>query len=68
MKGFPPLPDKVVNDTNQGRNLKMRWALQHTRELVPTRKVRRGGALNPRGPLRLCRSSGWLLWATRAAH
>ena len=27
MKGFPPPPDKVVNDTNQGRYPQMRWAL-----------------------------------------
>ena len=42
MQSFPPTPDKVVNDANRGRYPQMRWALQHTRELVPTRNVRRG--------------------------
>lgn len=42
MQGFPPPPDKIVNDANRGRYPQLRWALQHTRELVPTRNVRRG--------------------------
>lgn len=42
MTGFPPVGDKVVDNSNRYKYPQMRWALQHTRELVPTRNIRRG--------------------------
>ena len=44
MQGFPPAPDKVVDDSNRTKYPQLRWTLQHTRELLPTRNIRRGSA------------------------
>lgn len=52
MEGFPPAPEAVVDHSNRTRFPQMRWALQHTRELVPTRNVRRGP-----GPVAVLRAS-----------
>ena len=35
-------PAKVVDQSNRTNYPQMRWALQHTRELLPTRNIRRG--------------------------
>lgn len=42
MSTFPPTAEQLVNDQNRGRYPQLRWTLQHTRELVPTRNIRRG--------------------------
>ncbi|MES2073112.1 MAG: serine hydrolase [Pseudomonadota bacterium] len=44
MSSFPPVGDQLVNMENRGKFPQMRWVLQHTRELVPTRNIRRGGS------------------------
>lgn len=44
MNGFPPQDDKIVNAQNKNSYPRLRWALQHARELSPTRNVRRGSA------------------------
>lgn len=44
MSTFPPVGDKIVDNANRFKYPQMRWALQHTRELVPTRAIRRGAA------------------------
>ena len=49
MSSFPPKAGQLVNDANRGQYPQMRWTLQHTRELVPTRNIRRGSA--PPSPL-----------------
>lgn len=49
MSGFPPAPDKVVDDSNRIRYPQMTWALQNTRQLLHTRNVRRGSL--PASPL-----------------
>ena len=43
MKGFPPPPDKVINDTNKAKYPQVRWTFQHTRELGPSRNISRNG-------------------------
>jgi len=42
MEGFPPPPDKVINNLNKSEYPRLRWTLQHSRELMPTRNIRRG--------------------------
>ena len=42
MQGAPVPPDKQVTFQNAGRFPQIRWALQHMRELVPSRNVWRG--------------------------
>jgi hypothetical protein len=44
MSGFPPATDKVINAQNKNKYPQLRWTLQHTRELVPTRNIRRGAS------------------------
>jgi len=44
MSTFPPVGDKIVDNSNRIKYPQMRWALQHMRELVPTRNIRRGAA------------------------
>ena len=47
MEGFPPAPDKLVDNGNRTRYPQMTWSLQHVRELLPTRNIRRGPADYP---------------------
>ncbi len=53
MRTFPPTGDQVVDQSNRTKFPQLRWVLQHTRELVPTRNIRRGpgpvSALPPAG-------------------
>ena len=49
MSSFPPVGAQLVDNANRGRFPHMRWALQHVRELLPTRNIRRGAA--PVSPL-----------------
>ncbi len=42
MSSFPPRPDQLVDQSNRTQYPQMRWVLQHTRELLPTRNIRRG--------------------------
>jgi CubicO group peptidase (beta-lactamase class C family) len=42
MSTFPPKPEQLVDNGNRGKYPQMRWVLQHTREVVPTRNIRRG--------------------------
>ena len=42
MSSFPPVGEQIVNNENRGKYPQLRWALQHTRELLPTRNIRRG--------------------------
>jgi CubicO group peptidase (beta-lactamase class C family) len=44
MADFPPVGDKVVDANNRYKYPQMRWTMQHMRELVPTRNIRRGNA------------------------
>jgi len=44
MTTFPPVDDQIINSQNKSKYPQLRWTLQHTRELVPTRNIRRGGA------------------------
>ncbi len=44
MSTFPPVGDQIVNNENRGKFPQLRWVLQHTREVVATRNIRRGGA------------------------
>ena len=44
MNSFPPVGDQIVNNENRGKYPQMRWVLQHTREVVPTRNIRRGSS------------------------
>ena len=44
MNTFPPVGDKLIDNSNRTRFPQTRWVLQHTRELVPTRNIRRGAA------------------------
>jgi len=44
MQSFPPAADKQIDNSNRGRYPQSRWVMQHTRELVPTRNIRRGTA------------------------
>ncbi|HSV58136.1 MAG TPA: serine hydrolase [Variovorax sp.] len=46
MSSLPPTGEQIVGQGNRTRYPQMRWVLQHTREVVPTRNVRRG-ALAP---------------------
>jgi CubicO group peptidase (beta-lactamase class C family) len=48
MRTFPPVGDKLIDNANRGRFPQMRWTLQHSREFLPTRNIRRGaGAPSP---------------------
>lgn len=48
MASFPPVGEKIVDQGNRTKYPQMRWVLQHTRELLPTRNIRRGpGAPSP---------------------
>ncbi|MGH6625287.1 MAG: serine hydrolase domain-containing protein [Burkholderiaceae bacterium] len=48
MSTFPPAGEQLVDQGNRTKYPQMRWALQHTREFVPTRNIRRGpGAPSP---------------------
>ena len=49
MDAFPPVGDKLIDNSNRTRFPQTRWVLQHTREFVPTRNIRRGAA--PPAPL-----------------
>lgn len=42
MSSFPPTPEQQVDHGNRTKYPQMRWVLQHTRELLPTRNIRRG--------------------------
>ncbi len=42
MRSFPPTGDQVVDQSNRTKYPQLRWVLQHTREVVPTRNIRRG--------------------------
>lgn len=42
MSTFPPTPEQQIDQSNRIKYPQMRWALQHTREVVPTRNIRRG--------------------------
>ena len=42
MASFPPLPDKQVDQSNRIKYPQMTWALQNTRQLLPTHNIRRG--------------------------
>lgn len=42
MSSFPPVGDQLVDQGNRTQYPQLRWVLQHTRELMPTRNVRRG--------------------------
>lgn len=44
MSTFPPLENQRVDLTNSFKYPQMRWAVQHMRELYPTRNIRRGHA------------------------
>ena len=53
MGRFPPTGEALVDQSNRTKYPQMRWALQHTRELLPTRNIRRGNgavALLPSAP------------------
>ncbi|MEH6583784.1 MAG: serine hydrolase [Halioglobus sp.] len=48
MEGAPPPPEKRVNKGNFTQAPYNRWALQHIREIVPTREILRGdGSVSP---------------------
>lgn len=42
MQGFPPREGQIVDNSNRTRFPQSRWAMQHVRELLPTRNIRRG--------------------------
>ena len=42
MSSFPPTGAQLVDQSNRTAYPQMRWVLQHTRELLPTRNIRRG--------------------------
>jgi hypothetical protein len=43
MSGFPPSPENLVTRENQEDSQeKLRWAMQHYRELFPTQRISRG--------------------------
>lgn len=42
MSTFPPTPEQQIDQTNRTKYPQLRWVLQHTREVVPTRNIRRG--------------------------
>lgn len=42
MSTFPPAGDKIINRQNMRNYPQRRWMLQHSRELFPTRNIRRG--------------------------
>jgi hypothetical protein len=42
MSTFPPIDDKIINDSNKAKYPQIRWSLQHVRELGSTRNIRRG--------------------------
>lgn len=42
MSTFPPTAAQTIDQSNRTKYPQMRWALQHTRELLPTRNIRRG--------------------------
>ena len=42
MQSFPPAADKQIDNSNRSRYPQSRWVMQHTREFVPTRNIRRG--------------------------
>lgn len=42
MTSFPPTGEQLVDQSNRTKYPQMRWVLQHTRELLPTRNIRRG--------------------------
>lgn len=44
MSSFPPAPAQLIDQGNRTKYPQMRWVFQHTRELLPTRNIRRGGA------------------------
>lgn len=44
MAGFPPADDKIITNQNKSKYPQLRWTLQHTRELVPTRNIRRSAS------------------------
>lgn len=44
MSSFPPTPAQQIDQSNRTKYPQMRWVFQHTREVVPTRNIRRGSA------------------------
>ncbi|MGH8809967.1 MAG: serine hydrolase domain-containing protein [Noviherbaspirillum sp.] len=44
MSTFPPSPSQLINNENRSKYPQMRWVLQHAREVVSTRNIRRGQA------------------------
>lgn len=45
MTGFPPLPqNQVTRENHEESQEKLRWAMQHWRELFPTQRVSRGAS------------------------
>jgi CubicO group peptidase (beta-lactamase class C family) len=56
MSSFPPTGDQLVDQSNRTKYPQLRWVLQHTRDLLPTRNIRRGNgpaALLPGAPRNL---------------
>lgn len=44
MTTFPPVGDKIVDQSNRFKYPQMRWGFLHMRELMPSRNIRRGEA------------------------
>jgi CubicO group peptidase (beta-lactamase class C family) len=42
MSSFPPVGEQLVDQSNRTKYPQLRWVLQHTRELLATRNIRRG--------------------------
>lgn len=42
MSTFPPTGEQIIDQSNRTKFPQLRWVLQHTREVVPTRNIRRG--------------------------
>lgn len=45
MQGFPPAPESLVTLENWTSAPHLRWGFQHVREIVPTARIGRGGAV-----------------------
>jgi hypothetical protein len=56
MSTFPPTGNQIINNENRTKYPQLRWVLQHTREEVPTRNIRRGAraaSALPAAPIKL---------------
>lgn len=42
MSTFPPVGEQIIDQNNRTKFPQIRWVLQHTRELLPTKNIRRG--------------------------